>query len=299
VIPADHDEVLKTNAFYLALGALGLAFFSSQALAVPVTIPSLGAAGGFTVLDTGSNGNVSVSASSITGNVGVNGGNLSDSGTPFTGNLVTSGTGNVSLSGGATVSGTTSQNSSSLSQAASAADAASSAAEAYSSSGGGVGVSSITYNNAGTIDLAAGVYNLTSLVLNGTTLDLTAGATYIFNISGSLALNSSEILDLTGADVLFNITGGAAALSSSVVDGTVLAPDASFSESGGSSVVGEIISGANISISGAKVQGDPVSVPDSGSSLLLLGLGTGCLCVCRKFGGYRLSLRVSPGSSKS
>lgn len=106
---------------------------------------------------------------------------------------------------------------------------------------------------------------------------------FIFNISGPLSLNSSEILDLTGADVLFNITGtqGVAALNGgSVLDGIVLAPDANFSESGGSSVVGEIISGANISISGAKVQGtDPASVPDSGSSVLLLSIGLGCLCL--------------------
>jgi hypothetical protein len=274
------SRLMKAKAFSAAIAALVFVFFRSQALAVPVTFPSLGAAGGFTVLDIGSNGTVSASASSITGNVGVNGGNFSDSGTPITGNLVTSSTGNVSLSG-ATVSGTTSKNPASLSSAASAANTASSAALG-GSSGGGVGVGSIIYNNAGTIDLNAGVYNLTSLVLNGTTLDLTAGADYIFNISGPLTLNSSEILDLTGADVLFNITGtqGVALSGGSVLDGIVLAPDANFSESGRSSAVGEIISGATISISGAKVQGiDPPSVPDSGSSMFLLIIGLGCLCL--------------------
>jgi choice-of-anchor A domain-containing protein len=287
---------LKTNAFYAALGALGLVFFSSQALALSVNLGVAGPAD-WTVLDVGT-GTVSISGGgSITGNVGLDGGNLSDSGAPITGNLVTSGTGNVSLSGGATISGTTTQNSTSVSQAASAAVAASSAAAAQLSSGGGVGITSIIYNNAGTIDLTAGVYNLTSLVLNDTTLDLTAGASYVFNISGSLALSASEILDQTGADVVFNIIQGAASLSGgSVLDGIVLAPDATFSDSG-SSVVGEIIA-ANISISGAKVQGDPVSVPDSGSSLLLLGMGIGCLCVCGKFGHYRRCLRLSTGSSR-
>jgi hypothetical protein len=88
---------MKAKALSAAIAAPVFVFFGSQALAIPVTLPNLGAAGGFTVLDIGSNGNVSASASSITGNVGVNGGNFSDSGTPITGNLVTSSTGNVSL----------------------------------------------------------------------------------------------------------------------------------------------------------------------------------------------------------
>jgi fibronectin-binding autotransporter adhesin len=245
--------VLKTNAFYSALWTLGLVLFGSQALALPVNLGAAGP-GNWTVLNVDT-GTLSISgAGSINGNVGLNGGNLSDSGTSIKGNLVTSGTGNVSLSGAATISGTTSKNPTLLSQAASAAVNASSADARLSPSGGGVGLSSIIYNNAGTIDLMSGVYNLSSLVLVGTTLDLTAGSTYVFNISGSLAMNASEILDSTGANVLFNITSGAASLSGgSVLDGIVLAPNATFSESGGS-VVGEII-GGNISISGAKVQG--------------------------------------------
>jgi len=274
------------NAFYSALCALSLVLFSSQALAVPV---SLGAAGpaNWTVLNVDT-GTLSISGTgSINGNVGLNGGNLSDSGTSIKGNLVTSGTVNVSLSGGATISGTTINKSSLPSQAASAAVAASSAAAILGSSGGGKGLSSIIYNNAGTIDLMAGVYNLTNLVLNNTTLDLTAGGNYVFNISGSLAMNASKILDSTGANVLFNITSGAASLSGgSVLDGIVLAPNATFSESGGS-VVGEII-GGNISISGAKVQGLS-AVPDGGSSVLLLAVGIGCLCISGKFGHYRRS----------
>ena len=267
---------MNTKALWSAIAALGLVFFRSQALALPV---SLGAAGDWAVLDIGSNGNVSIaSPASIVGNVGVNGGSLSDSGAPITGNVVTSGSGVVSLSGGATVSGTTSQNSASLSQAASAASNASAAAQALASSGGGVNVTSINYNNAGAIALKSGVYNLTSLVLNGTTLDLAAGATYVFNISSALALNSSQILDSTPADVLFNITGtqGAALAGGSVLDGIFLAPHAGFSESGGS-VLGEIISGGNISVSGAKIVDTPTTVPDSGSSLFLLSIGIVCL----------------------
>jgi hypothetical protein len=285
---------MNTKAFSSAIAVLGFVFLGSQALALPVTIPPLGAAGGYAVLDISSNGNVSIAnasnAGSITGNVGVNGGNLSDSGTSIIGNLVTSGSGVVSLSGGATVSGTTSQNSALLTSAATAAQNASTSAAALASSGGGLGLSSIVLNNAGTVALSTGVYNLTSLVLNGTILDLTAGANYVFNISQSLALSSSQILDSTPADVLFNITGtqGAALSGGSVLDGIVLAPQAGFAEAGGS-VVGEIISGGNIGIaSGARV----TSVPDSGSSLLLLSIGIGCLYA----GRYHRGLRGSPAS---
>ena len=280
---------MKAKASCSVIAALGLLFFGSQALAVPV---SLGAAGNWGVLDIGSQGNISLASSSISGNVGLNGGNLADNATSITGNLVTSGAGAVIQSGGATVSGTISQNSTLLSQAASAANTASTAARILASSGGGLNLTSINYNSAGAIALQSGVYNLTSLLLNGTTLDLTAGATYVFNISGSLVLNASQIVDQTPADVLFNLTGtqGAALAGGSVVDGIVLAPHAGFSEAGGS-VVGEIISGGNISIASGKIVDTPgTSVPDSGSSLFLLSLGIGILYVGGKFGHYRRSL---------
>ena len=224
---------MNAKAFYSVIATLGFVLFVSQALALPV---SLGAAGpgNWAVVDIG-NGSVSIaSAGSITGNVGVNGGNLSDSGVPITGNLVTSGSGVVSLSGGAMVSGTTSQNSALLASDATLAKNASTNAAAFASSAGGVGVSSNFVLNGVTVNLNPGVYNLTSLVLNGTILDLTAGASYVFNISSSLALNASQILDSTPADVLFNLTGGVAALAGgSVLDGIVLAPNASFSEAWG------------------------------------------------------------------
>ena len=282
-------EQLKTKIYYSAVVALSLVFLSSQVLAVPV---DLGAAGpqNWTVLEIG-NGNVSIAnasnAGSITGNVGVNGGNLSDSGVPITGNVVTSSSATVNPNVAANVSGTISQNAASLASAATAAESASSTAAGLASSGGGVGVSSIVYNNAGTIDLNPGVYNLTDLKLNGTILDLTAGVNYVFNISGQLSLNSSEILDLTAADVLFNITGTqgvqlAGGLNNeSVLDGIVLAPDAQISETPGS-ILGEIISGQNINIaSGAKIQG-VASVPDSGSCMFLLSIGIGCLIQAKK-----------------
>jgi hypothetical protein len=286
---------LKTKAFYPAMVALGLVSFGSRAWALPV---DLGAAGNFAVLEIG-NGNVSIAnasnAGSITGNLGVNGGSLSDSGTPITGNVVTSANATVNPNVAANVSGTISQDSASLASATTAAESASSTAAGLASSGGGVGVSSIVYNNAGTIDLNPGVYNLTNLQLNGTILDLTAGADYVFNISGQLSLNSSEILDSTGADVLFNITGTqgvqlAGGLNNeSVLDGIILAPDAQISETPGN-IVGEIISGQNINIaSGAKIQGPTTTVPDSGSTLALIGIGCLGLCMAGKLTGSRMA----------
>jgi hypothetical protein len=282
-------EQLKTKVYYSAVVALSLVFLRSQASAVPV---DLGVAGpqNWAVLEIG-NGNVSIAnasnAGSITGNVGVNGGNLSDSGVPIQGNLVTSSSATVNPNVAANVSGTISQSSALLTSAATAAENASSNAAGLASSGGGVGVSSIIYNNAGTINLNPGVYNLTDLKLNGTTLDLTSGADYVFNISGQLSLNSSKILDVTGADVLFNITGTqgvqfAGGLNNeSVLDGIVLAPDAQISVTPGK-IVGEIISGGNINIaSGGGVQGI-ASVPDTGSCMFLLSIGIGCLIQAKK-----------------
>ena len=280
---------LKTKLLYSAVGALSLVFLNSQALAIPV---DLGVAGpqNWTVLEIG-NGNVSMAnasnAGSVIGNVGVNGGNLSDSGVPIQGNVVTSSNATVNPKVAGNVTGTISQNSALLASAATAADNASTNAAALASSGGGLNVNSIVLNNAGTVDLNPGVYNLTDLTLNGTILDLTANADYVFNISGQLSLNSSQILDLTGADVLFNITGmqgvqlAGGLNNESVLDGVVLAPDAQISETPGS-IDGEIISGQNINIaSGANIQG-LASVPDSGSCMFLLSMSIGCLLQARR-----------------
>ena len=140
-----------------------------------------------------------------------------------------------------------------------------------------------------TLNLAPGVYNLTNFTLhNGDIVNLKAGGSYVFNIAGSLSLNSAEILDAAGlspSDVLFNITGTQGVQFSgglnneSVLDGIILAPDAQVSLTPGA-VDGEIISGQNINIaSGGSVQGLTTTVPDTGSSAMLLGLACGFLAI--------------------
>lgn len=286
------------RAFYSAIAALGSLFFSYQAFAVPDPFTILDGAGpqNWAVLEIG-NGNVSIANASgagfITGNVGVDNsvsGSLSDSGTPITGNVVTSSSSDLNPNVAPKVSGTITQDPALLNLDAIAANNASTAAGGLSSFGGGLTSSlivggSINLNTGLTYNLAPGVYNLSSLTLqNGTILDLVAGGSYVFNISSSLALNSSRILDSTSDDVLFNILPGAGVGFSgglsqeSVLDGILLAPDSNVNLTPGL-IVGEIISGGNINIaSGAQVKG-VTSVPDSGSSLFLLSIGLGCLCL--------------------
>ena len=75
----------------------------------------------------------------------------------------------------------------------------------------------------------------------------------------------------------------------SVLDGIILAPDAQISETPGS-IVGEIISGQNINIaSGAKIQGPTTTVPDSGSTLALMGIGCLGLCMAGKLTGSQMA----------
>jgi hypothetical protein len=287
---------MKTRILCSAMAVLGQVFFSYQASALPVTLGPAGP-GNWAVLEIGS-GNVSIANASnagfINGNVGVANGTISDSGTPIVGNVVTlnSVASTLNPNVAANVTGSISQNAAMITAAVNAANAAAASAALLGPSGGGVGVSVINFNDGLVHNLTAGVYNLTGLTLqNGTKLNLTAGGSYVFNISGTLALNSSQILAASGlseSEILFNIIGSQGVQFSgglaqeSVLHGIILAPNAQIGETPGL-VVGEIISGGNINIaSGAQVQG--IQVPDAGSSTLLLSISLACLfAVKRKF----------------
>jgi choice-of-anchor A domain-containing protein len=277
--------------------------FSLQRASVALPV-SLGAAGpdNFAVLEIGVGDVIGINAggpvNGVTGNVGVNqNGTLSMTGGTYVDGNVVLGTGaSVTFSGGSYVTGSTTMNQSLLSQAQSDALAAASAAASLASSGGGVGITSITTS----MNLTPGVYNLTTLNLgNGEYLHLAAGGSYVFNISGALALHGPDgiLLDpgLSEADVLFNVTGTTAVAFSgggntAVLYGIVLAPNAKINLSPGL-VHGEIISGQNIQIvSGSDVYGIPPGgtggrgeVPDSSSTLVLGCLGLGALVAMRRF----------------
>jgi choice-of-anchor A domain-containing protein len=285
-----------TSTFPKVIGSLALSAYlamHSSSMALPV---SLGAAGPtqFTVLEIGTGQVIGVNAggpvNGIKGNVGVNtNGHIAlTGGTYVTGNVYLGSGSTVALSGGATVGGQVA-NQAMLTQARTDALAAAAAAAALPSSGGGVGFTSIT----SALNLSPGVYNLTTLNLgNGENLNLAAGGSYVFNISGALALHGPDGIflaaGLSEAEVLFNITGTTAVAFSgggngAQLHGIVLAPNANINLSPGL-VVGELISGLNIQIvSGADVQA--ITVPELSSSFGLAIIGIMSLFVFNLIGG--------------
>lgn len=274
---------MKTNSATI-LGALTTATLTlcflraTTAEALPV---NLGDAGDYAILETGAganNANVSIAAAPpngvINGNIGMgSSGNLSVSAgnLPINGNAyLASGASSSGLAGN--VTGTVYQNYN-LSSAISAAAAASLQAAGLATSGGGFSGSINEANNM-TLNLTPGVYNLSNFKLqNGDIVNLAAGGSYVFNISGTLSLNSAKILAAAGlsdANILFNVTGSQGVAFSGglnnecILDGIILAEDASVSLTPGE-INGEIISGQGINIaSGGSVAGGGTNVPDSG-----------------------------------
>jgi choice-of-anchor A domain-containing protein len=133
------------------------------------------------------------------------------------------------------------------------------------------------------LTLDAGVYNLTNLRLNRSTLTLSGSGTFVFNISSAFALKSSRVLlagGATEANVLFNYTGTSDITLSgrrrgSVLHGIILALNAKVNLAPGL-VVGEIINGSDMSLSsGTIIQSlapGTITVPEGASSTFLLSL---------------------------
>jgi hypothetical protein len=306
----------KTSTRILAscLTTFALIAMRSNCSALPV---DLGAAGSWGIFETGS-GTVSVSGaapaksrnsgravstttqSSIAGNVGTaGGGTISATGAQLSGDLYLgdnasaqfSGsytndrpvTGTVHMGTGATVSSNYSLANVSdapqglLSQARSDAMAASAAASALTPTGNLTQINLKRQN----VTLDAGVYNLSSLNLNKSTLTLSGSGSFVFNITSAFQLKSSQILlsgGATEANVLFNYTGtsdvtlAGSRKSNSVLHGIILALNSKVNLAAGL-VVGEVISGKDISIgTNSRVMQQALSVatvPDRGSTLAL------------------------------
>jgi hypothetical protein len=134
-----------------------------------------------------------------------------------------------------------------------------------------------------TMTLTGGVYDLSALKLDHSTLTLSGTDRFIFNISSNLALNAGKILLANGAiesNILFNYTGTnplkistgtVPGQNDSVLHGILLALRTKVDLAPGL-VVGEIISGLN-SGSNSSLNGLPpvAAVPD-GASTFRLGL---------------------------
>ena len=151
--------------------------------------------------------------------------------------------------------------------------------------------------------LAPGVYDLASLQLKRATLTLSGSGSFVFNISSVFALKSAHVLlagGATEANVLFNYTGTNNVLISggkkgnSALHGIILALNASVNLAQGL-VVGEIISGKDISMSRAMIQAatsnvappftnrDPEGVPEGTSTFALSLIALGALAAVRSF----------------
>jgi hypothetical protein len=291
---------MKTNSKILPLiGGTALAICLLEAPIANALPIGLGVAGpgNFALLEIGSGANVSGAAAPpsgyINGNVGIASGSsitTSAGNFPIKGSVELGTTASADSATAANATGGIVQNAASqtlLAQAVHDAQAASAAAAALAASGGGVGVSSIT--SGGT--LTPGVYDLSSLNLpNNAVLTLSAGGYYVFNISGTLALHSSQILAANGlsvGEILFNVTGTQGVAfsgglnSESILDGIILAPNASVSITPGY-VDGEIISGKNINIASGGSVNNNITVPDGGSTAMLLGLACGLVGIAQR-----------------
>ncbi|HEV2391373.1 MAG TPA: hypothetical protein VG146_03320 [Verrucomicrobiae bacterium] len=299
-------SVRSSNSLLAAavLGWVVVVLFAITSQQAPAATFDLGSANGFGILELGSASqgyNVSLAqggqAGKINGNVGIGPkGSISDNaGLPPTSEPINGSVylyNNASQSGlvaGGNVSGTINQGL--ATDAYLNAAIASALGVASSAQSGAIYHTDITAG--GTIS-TPGDYSLSQINLGNhavLTLQGSASDYYIFNISDKLVLNSASIVlsgGIGASHVLFNLTGTGGFSASggianglnppgdeSVLYGVVLAPDSQISLTPGA-VVGELIGGMNINIaSGASIEVS--SVPDGGSSLVLMGMGLGLL----------------------
>lgn len=290
----------------------GITFCLCLPLAANAALFDLGTAGpqNFAVLEIPATGSSTISMAAappngfVTGNIGganstsitTSAGNFPINGTVYLGSTSSANAATAANATGGVVQTAASQ--ALLAQAASDAISASVAASMLATSGGGVGITTISLGNNVTLNLMPGVYNLTDFKLqNNDVVNLAAGGQYVFNISGQMTLNSAVVLaglGLSPGDVLFNYLGTqsvsfAGGLNNeSMLDGVILARNAPVSLTPGF-VEGEIIAGRNINIaSGGAVQGIGGSfvIPEPSTvfagALLLAPLGAGLLRRLRK-----------------
>jgi hypothetical protein len=162
-------------------------------------------------------------------------------------------------------------------------------------------------NQLGGLTLTAGTYRFgaastANLIGN---LTLSGPGVFIFQATSSLVTASGSSINLiNGADacnIIWQVGSSATLGSGSFFDGTILA-QASITSAGGSTIAGRLLAGTgNVTLIGdtivtdrgcqpgqgtgtfftTGVPGVVAGVPDSGSSVLLLGLGLGSLIVLR------------------
>jgi hypothetical protein len=272
--------------------------------AAKAALVSLGTAGpgNFAVLEIGTgNLNISVNgggaANGITGNVGLNGGGTLSltSDTFVQGNVIVAQNVNqVTTSGSAFVSGSTTVNQALLTQARNDALAAAVQATFLGTQAGAINLGDVT----GPLHLTTpGVYNINNLNLNQHDKLTLGGGSYVFNISGDFKISGDSLkagvfLDagMFASDVLFNYTGsaqiaftGGGAGDNSQLYGIILSPNANVALSPGS-VFGEIIGGMDIAIvSGSDVIGVvPEPTTFIAGALLLLPFGASTFRIMRK-----------------
>jgi hypothetical protein len=226
----------------------------------------------------------------VAGNVGINqNGGLQLTDTSVQGNVVLGTGASETATGTASISGSVTTNQPLLSQTLIDSYTAWRTAGSMAASAGGIGITSI--NATSNMTLQPGVYNLSSFnVSNGANISLAAGGSYVFNISGGLTLNGPGAISLASglsvSNVLFNITGTTGVQltnggNAPMLYGIILSPYASINIAPGN-VIGEIIGGQQINIvSSADPTTNVASVPDSGSSVVLLSLGLAGLLLLR------------------